>query len=74
MYKLQSPFSGKSPFGASPRGGGGLAMFTQWFLASGTWDNEGRWVDAAYLWDAPWFLENGRINVFGRWDDSKDIW
>jgi hypothetical protein len=49
-----------------------IAQFQDWFLASGVWDENGRWFDQA-LWEAEWFLETGRINVFGVWDDAE-VW
>ena len=52
----------------------GLALFNRWFLASGTWDNDGRWSDQAWFWDAPYWLDGPRVNVFGAWDDSEDLW
>ena len=48
----------------------GLELFNEWFLASGTWDSDGKWIDAA-LWNAEWFLDSGVINVFGVWSDSE---
>ena len=40
--RIVSPLSGfGSPFGRRVR-----ARFSEWFLASGFWDNDGRWLDA----------------------------
>jgi hypothetical protein len=62
-----------SPFGVwhtGRRTGTPLAQFAKWFLASGSWDNDGRWVDIA-TWPSVWFLATGEINVFGEWSDSE---
>jgi hypothetical protein len=47
-----------------------LAQFAEWFLASGAWDNDGRWFDVI-PWDPAWFLATGRIDVLGAWSDSE---
>jgi hypothetical protein len=47
-----------------------LAQFAGWFLASGSWDNDGRWFDLI-PWDPDWFLVTGRIDVLGAWSDSE---
>jgi hypothetical protein len=58
-------------FGVTP------AEFAEWFLASGSWDNTGRWSDGItwdfgpFPWTFEWFLALGRINVFGQWSDSE---
>ena len=59
------------------RVGQSIAQFQAWFLATGTWNNDGVWFDSAWLWEdtsAPWFLDTSHCNVFGSWDDSKTLW
>ena len=73
MRDIVSPLLGfGSPFGQR-RGrvaGITLAEFSEWFLASGSWDNDGRWLDVA-TWASEWFLDRSRINVFGEWADER---
>ena len=76
---MKSWHGNRSPFGSwhSSRGGVTFADFLLWFLASGTWDDAGVWVDAIWLWDeddAPFFLASGRFNVYGVWDDDEELW
>lgn len=64
-----------SPFGkwhTGARRGLTLAEFAEWFLATGVWENTGRWLDQA-LWDASnWFLATGSWEDGGEWDDAED--
>lgn len=47
-----------------------LVQFALWFLATGSWNTSGQWVDQAD-WGAVWFLNSGTIDVYGVWDDTR---
>ena len=74
MRDIVSPLSGfSSPFGQrrSRVAGITLAEFSEWFLASGSWDNDGRWLDVATWFPSNWFLSTGSWEIEGIWDDSE---
>jgi hypothetical protein len=49
--------------------GGGRLTLKQWFLMTGTWDNNGVWKDALQ-WPTQWFLMTGTWNNNGIWKDE----
>ena len=65
LERKNFPLSGRGYRSRAP-----LDRYNTWFLESGSWDEDGLWVD--YVpWEETWFLESGRINIFGVWDDSE---
>ena len=67
---MQIGISGLRIGGGRAGGLRGLALYDQWFLNSGTWDNDGLWADIV-PWESEWFLERGSINPFGFWDEAE---
>jgi len=46
------------------------AYFNDWFLVSGTWDEDGLWRNGA-LWNDEWFLERGYWHRGGYWINAE---